>query len=73
MEQLAEMWMTSELAEPEVTAIETTLYDLVEAINEEVGPEEDHLVSEIVLDLLDRGRIRFLDPKGKVEFLWPCQ
>jgi hypothetical protein len=70
MKQVAEMSITSELAEPGVTAIETTLFDLVEAINEEVGPEEDHLVSEIVLDLLDRGRIRFLNPKGEIALFW---
>lgn len=73
MQQVAEVVTTSESAEPGFTTIETTLYDLVEVLNEEVGSEEDHLVSEIVLDLLDRGRIRFLNPKGEVELLWPSQ
>ena len=30
----------------------TTLYELVEAVNEEVQPEEKRLVPEIVIDLL---------------------
>ena len=32
--------------------VNTTLYELIEAINEEVQPEEKRLVSEIVINLL---------------------
>ena len=41
--------------------IKTTLYDLIEAINSEVSPEEDALVIATVMDLLKSGRVRFLD------------
>ncbi len=36
--------------------IETTSYDLIEAVGEEVQPEEERLVPTIVLDLLNHGR-----------------
>lgn len=47
----------------------TSLRDLIEAIEDEVGPREDPLVAEIVLDLLEAGRIRFTDPRGLVKIL----
>jgi hypothetical protein len=40
--------------------IRTTLYDLIEAINAEVEPEEESLVVATVMDLLESGRITFL-------------
>ncbi|MFC1580436.1 hypothetical protein ACFL4N_05925 [Thermodesulfobacteriota bacterium] len=52
------------------SSIMTTLRDLVEVIAEEVGPEEDPLVAEIILDLIETDRIRFMDPKGAVRILW---
>ena len=36
--------------------VTTTLYELIEAINEEVQPEEKRLVPEIVLNLLNTCR-----------------
>jgi len=41
------------------TTITTTLYELIEAITEEVQLGEDWLVSEVVLDLFDTSHIRF--------------
>jgi hypothetical protein len=41
---------------PMSIAFETTLYDLIEAVNEEVQPEEDQLVPFIVKDMLNTGR-----------------
>ena len=40
----------------------TTLYDLLEAIQEEVprGQRGDRLATEVMVHLLDSGRIRFL-------------
>lgn len=35
------------------TLFQTTLYDLIEAVNENVKPEEDQLVAQIVMDLLN--------------------
>jgi hypothetical protein len=49
-----------------LTTIKTTLYDLIEAIIEEVNLGENRLVAETVLDLLDRGKIRFVDSNGEM-------
>lgn len=40
--------------------ITTTLYDLVEAISAEVGPDEDHLVTAAVMHLINSSRARFV-------------
>jgi len=56
--------------ESENAAITTTLRDLIEVIENEVGPAEDPLIAEIVLDLVETGRIRFVDPSGAVKILW---
>jgi hypothetical protein len=37
----------------------TTLYDLVEALQRQVGPDEDHLVVATVMHLLQSGRVTF--------------
>lgn len=70
MQQLAHESPTREPAQPELDTIPTTLGELIEAIEEEVEPEEDHLVAEVVLHLLETGRIRFLIPRGALELLW---
>ncbi len=44
----------------ESTTTKTTLYELIEAISEELQPGEEHLVSTIVLHLFDTRRIKFL-------------
>ena len=46
--------------ETEHRAIRTTLYDLIEAIHDEVAPEEEGLVIATMMHLLSTGRIRFL-------------
>jgi hypothetical protein len=38
----------------------TTLYDLIEAISEELYPGEDKLVAEIVVHLFESGQVRFM-------------
>ena len=40
--------------------ITTTLYDLVEAVNAAVGPNEDRLVAAAVMHLLNSSRARFV-------------
>jgi hypothetical protein len=40
------------MRQPEFAPGQTTLYDLIDAVSEEVQPEENELLSEIVLDLL---------------------
>jgi hypothetical protein len=52
------------LQQPSMT-ITTTLYDLLEAIHEEVpaGSQGEKLATEVVVHLLDSGRIHFIgDP-----------
>jgi hypothetical protein len=39
-------------------SITTTLYDLMEAVQEEVSPDEEGLVTRVVADLFNSGRIR---------------
>jgi hypothetical protein len=41
------------------TIIQTTLYDLIEAVNETVKPNEDRFVTEAVMDLLIAGKAEF--------------
>ncbi len=41
------------------TKIQTTLYDLIEAVNETVKPNEDRFVTEAVMDLLIAGNAEF--------------
>ncbi len=39
--------------------IQTTLSHLIEVISEEVRPEEEYLVAQTVLDLIDKGWLKF--------------
>ena len=43
------------------TSIETTLYDLIEAISEEIKTGEDHLIAQTVFHLINSGRLKFID------------
>lgn len=45
------------------SSVRTTLYDLIEAIGEEVPPGEERLVAEIVMHLFESGQIKFLYDK----------
>lgn len=46
--------------------ITTTLYELMEAVQEEVSPNEEGLVARVVADLMNSGRIRFTgNPAGR--------
>jgi hypothetical protein len=42
-----------------------TLGELLKAISEEVQPGEDPLVAEVLLDLIDSGRIKPVGPVGE--------
>ena len=47
------------------TIFTTTLYDVVEVVQEEVSSDEEGLVAEVVADLVNSGRIRFTgNPEG---------
>ena len=39
--------------------IQTTLYDLIEAVNEIVKPNDDRLVTAVVMDMLNSGHANF--------------
>lgn len=41
------------------TRIQTSLYDLIEAVNETVKPNDDRFVTEIVMGLLNAGHAKF--------------
>jgi hypothetical protein len=51
---------TVETRTPERVAITTTLFDLIAALNEDVSPGEEDLVTAAVVHLCTSGRLRFL-------------
>jgi hypothetical protein len=65
MQAMAQTFQIVEQAHPGLTTAKTTLYQLIEAISEEVKPGEDWLVVETVLDLIDTGQIVFLGSMGE--------
>jgi len=69
MEQAAHILPTYEMEYSGLSEVQTTLHDLIVAVNEEVEPEEDGLVGEVVSDMLDAGQIKFLDPMGKLALI----
>jgi len=60
MEALAHDLHRKETIHPELPIVQTNLYDLIEAIHDEVELDEDWLVTEIVFDLIDSGNMKFL-------------
>ena len=52
------------------TTIETTLYDLVTVLSEELEADEEELVVPIVVHLLNSGRIKFAD--GQQQYKIRC-
>jgi hypothetical protein len=44
----------------ELNTVETTLYELIAAINEDVLPVEDWVVTDAILELFESGRAKFL-------------
>ncbi len=45
--------------------IETTLYDIIVALSEDMGPDEDVLVTALVTDLLNSGQAKFVDGSSR--------
>ena len=43
------------------TTVETTLFDLVAALTDELSPEEEELAVPILVDLLNSGRVKFVE------------
>ena len=65
MEAIAQSFCAAEAEHSGSLTIETTLYELIEAINEQVQPGEDRLVIEAVLDLIETGQITFPASMGE--------
>jgi hypothetical protein len=67
MEALAQAFYHEEPREHHnLSTIETSFYGLIAAINEEVRPEEDWLVTAVVLDLIRTKRVRCQSSMDKV-------
>lgn len=64
MQAIAQTIRTKKPEHPELNTVNTTLYELVEAISKEVDPAEDQLIPAIVSDLLDR---RLIMPSDSME------
>lgn len=45
-----------ESVDPGLATVQTTLYDLIEAVSEVVPPEEEQLLAEVVSHLIKNGR-----------------
>ena len=56
-----------ELEPTDTTPIVTTLYDLIAALNEQVEPWEEDVVTAAVVDLCSTGRLRFLNAPENCE------
>ena len=59
MSQEAQSYAKAPSISEDHTRIQTTLYDLIEAVNETVKPNEDRFVTEAVMDLLIAGNAEF--------------
>jgi hypothetical protein len=60
METMDQMVGASKPDQTEGGMVLTTLYELIEVLNQEVHPEEDWIVTDAVMDLFKSGRARFL-------------
>jgi len=61
MEATARNFYTTETALPRLATCKTTLYDLIETIDEEVEPGEEWLVAKTVMHLIDTGKVTFVN------------
>ena len=52
-------YLSGKKAHPRVTVVQTTLYELLEAIGEATNPGEDQLVVATMKYLLDSGWVKF--------------
>jgi len=56
MRQMAQSYYISESASSGITRLITTLYEMIEAVHEEIKPGEEHWVSLIVDHMLCSGK-----------------
>ncbi|MBW2105462.1 MAG: hypothetical protein JRI26_05415 [Deltaproteobacteria bacterium] len=59
MQPMTQTLPAMELAHPGLNTIAITLYELIEAVSEEVQPGEDRLVTETMLHLFDTDQVKF--------------
>ncbi len=69
MQALATNLAPAPASSPAPAHITTTLYDLVEAISAEVGPDEEHLVTAAVMHLINSNRARFVGSRKTLTIL----
>jgi hypothetical protein len=51
--------------------IETTLYDLIAAISDEVAPDNDEMVTATLVHLLNSGAVKFSRDPRNIEVICP--
>jgi hypothetical protein len=66
MEATARNYNPIEVARSKSTNIRTTLYELIEAIDEAVEPGEEWLVATTILHLFNTGKATFLNDKVRI-------
>ena len=60
MHELSHTTSTKRATNLSSTTINTTLYDLIDAVSNEVGAEDEKLIQKTVLHLIDSLRIKFI-------------
>ena len=58
---------------PSSTAIQTTLYDLLAALNAQVGPDEDAVVTAVVVHLLQTNRVTCTRTRKRYRLVWDTE
>jgi hypothetical protein len=69
MNALAQKRGTFGLDSPDASAVRTTLYDLIEAMTDEVEPTEEGFIVAAVLDLTESGKIKWTRPRRATKLL----
>lgn len=64
------MRKTAMMDTPSSTAIQTTLYDLLAALQAAVRPDEDAVVTAVVVHLLQTHRVTCTDNQERYRLVW---
>jgi hypothetical protein len=60
------LWIASHVTDQASASTRTTLFELISALQDAAGPDNDVIVLAAVIHLLQTGRIRFLDGIGSI-------
>jgi hypothetical protein len=71
MPALAEYPAATPAVSSDPASITTTLYDLVAALNAEVDPEDDALVTTAAVRLINANRARFVGSRKRLAIVMP--